>query len=207
MRITFFQESLDDSANERSRQVREYVKRMPESDLDAGEADQVCELIVAKFRFPEMPEFAAGPVERDEPVFTQGSNQVSMTVYFPYKGDPSLFRLYYGSRPLSPPPPSFEVGDGVLIKTYVLEKQRIEDLDHQVDAEIRTVEEYTKQLKYMIVLFNKSLLDKTREAIRARSHEVNQNKQAAAKVSQQSRLTVRKRQDGTEQVVVPVHAS
>ena len=64
-------------------------------------------------------------MERDEPVFTQGSNQVSMTVYFPYKGDPSLFRLYYGSRPLSPPPPSFEVGDGVLIKTYVLEKQRL----------------------------------------------------------------------------------
>jgi hypothetical protein len=105
MQITFFQESLEDSATDRSRQIGEYVKRMPENDLDVGDMNQICELIAAKFQFPEMPEFAAGQVERDEPVFAQGSDRVSVKVYFPYKGDLSLFRLYYDSTPLSPPPP------------------------------------------------------------------------------------------------------
>ena len=39
MQITFFQESLDDSATERSRRIREYVKRMPENDLDASDVE------------------------------------------------------------------------------------------------------------------------------------------------------------------------
>ena len=204
MLIIFFQESLHDSATERSRQICEYVKRMPENDLDAGDVDQISELIAAKFRFPEMPEFAAGQVERDEPVFTQGSDRVSVKVYFPYKGELSLFRLYFNSQPLSPPPPSFEVGDGVLIKTYVLEKQGIERLDRQVEAEIQIVEQYAIQVSHMIPRFNQMLLERAKEAVRARIDEVNQNKKAAAKVSQQSKLTVRRRQDGTEQVVVPV---
>ncbi len=204
MQITFFQDSLDDSATERSRQIRDYVKRMPETDLDVGDVNQICELIAAKFRFPEMPEFAVGQVERDEPVFTQGSDRVSVKVYFPYKGELSLFRLYYSSRPMSPPPPSFEVGNGVLTKTYVLEKQRIESLDRQVEAEIKTVEQYATQVSDMIPRFNQMLLERAKEAVRARIDEVDQNRQAAARVSQQSKLTVRKRQDGTEQVVVPV---
>ena len=151
-----------------------------------------------------MPEFAAGQVERDEPKFTQGSNRVSVTVYFPYKGELSLFRLYYGSQPLYPPPPSFEVGNGVLIKTYVLDKQQIENLDRQVEAEINTVKEYASQVSPMIPRFNQMLLERAKEAVRARIDELNQNRQAATRFSQQSKLSVRKRQDGTEQVVVPL---
>jgi hypothetical protein len=85
-----------------------------------------------------------------------------------------------------------------------LEKQRIESLDRQVEAEIKTVEQCAKQVSHMIPRFNQMLLERAKEAVHARIDEVNENKQAVAKVSQQSKLTVRKRQDGTEQVVVPV---
>jgi hypothetical protein len=200
----FVPTTLDSSATERTRQIREYVKKMPEGDLGAGDPDQISELVAAKFRFPEMPEFAPDQVERDDPVFTQGSDRVTIRVYFPYKGDLSLFRLYYSSRPMSPPPPSFEVGNGILTKTYTLEKQRIDDLDRQVENEINTVKQYASQVATMIPRFNQMLLERAKEEVQARLNEMSQNKQAAARVSQQSKLAVRKRQDGTDQVVVPV---
>src|SRR5216683_2848197 len=132
MQITFFQNSIDDDSNNRSEQIRRYVKGLPETDFDAANKQHICELIAAKFCFPEMPEFATGQIERDEPIFAQGSERASVNVYFPFKGDVSLFVLYHRSRPLSPPPPTFEIGDGVLIKTYVIQKRQLETIDQLV---------------------------------------------------------------------------
>ena len=125
MEITFFQMSLDEAARGRAECIRRYVKQLPETDFDAADAQQMCERIVAQFRFPDLPDFASGPIERDEPVFKQGSDRATVTVYFPYKGDESLFGLYHLSRPLSSPPPTFQIGEGVLVKSYTLEKRRL----------------------------------------------------------------------------------
>ncbi len=203
MQITFFQNSLDDESKSRSDQIRQYVKALPETDFDVADKEQMCELIAAKFRFPDLPGFATGEIERDEPVFRQGSRWVSITVYFPYTGDASLFQLYHGSRPLSPSPPSFEIGDGVLVKTYQIEKRRLETIVDLVEADKKMVEKYLRPVREIAPKYNKHLLAVAREAYEVRARELNENEQASAKLSQ-SKLTLRKRSDGTEKIIVPV---
>lgn len=203
MQITFFQDSLDDASKYRSDQIRQYVKALPETDFDVADKEQMCELIAAKFRFPDLPCFFTGQIERDEPVFTQGSDRVSITVYFPYTGDVSLFRLYHGSRPLRPPPPTLEIGEGVLVKTYQIEKRRLETIDGLVEADIKLVEKYLRPVREMAPKYNEHLLAIAREAYEVRARELNENEEASAKLSQ-SKLTVRKRSDGTEKILVPV---
>lgn len=203
MQITFFQNSLDDASKYRSDQIRQYVKALPETDFDVADKEQMCELIAAKFRFPDLPGFATGQTKRDEPVFKQGSACVSITVYFPYTGDVSLFQLYHRSRPVSPPPPTLEIGEGVLVKTYQIEKRRLETIDGLVEADIKLVEKYLRPVREMVPKYNEHLLAIAREAYEVRARELNENEQASAKLSQ-SKLILRKRSDGTEKILVPV---
>lgn len=203
MQITFFQDSIDDATTGCAERIREYVKRLPETDFEAADAQQMSEMIAARFRFPDMPEFATGPIERDDPVFTQGSERAAVTVYFPYKGDVSLFRLYHRSRPLSPAPPTFEVDRGMLIKKYVIDKRRLEQVDQLVEEDLKLVQQYSEPLRSAAPLFNEHLLRVAQEAVNNRVRELNENKQAVAKLSK-SKLVLRKRADGTESIIVPV---
>lgn len=203
MQITFFQNSLDDASKYRSDQIRQYVKALPETDFDVADKEQMCELIAAKFRFPDLPGFATGQTKRDEPVFKQGSDCVGITVYFSYTGDVSLFQLYHRSRPVSPPPPTLEIGEGVLVKTYQIEKRRLETIDGLVEADIKLVEKYLRPVREMVPKYNEHLLAIAREAYEVRARELNENEQASAKLSR-SKLILRKRSDGTEKILVPV---
>lgn len=200
--IAFFQTSLDEASAVRSERIRRYVRSLPDADFDPANKEQLCALIAAQFRFPDMPEFAAGEIERGDAVFKQGSNSASITVYFPYAGEVSMFALHAGSYPL--PVPSFELGEGVLIKTYQLEKRRLEAIDSLVDAEIQRVQQYLQPVRQRVPKYNEQLLAVAREAYDIRANELNENKQAVAKLSG-SRLVLRRRSDGAEGVIVPVH--
>jgi hypothetical protein len=194
---------MHDAFQYRADQIRKYVKKLPDTDFDVGERAQMCELISAEFRFRDMPEFASGPIERDEPVFTQGSERVSVKTYIPYKGDVSMFRLYHTTRPGVPPPPTYEIEDGLLSRKHVLDKRHLDTLDRDVEEEIQMVQKYLKPVREMIPRFNESLRGVAEEAFNHRAHEVSQNKQAMEKLAQ-SKMPLRKRSDGAEKIIVPV---
>jgi hypothetical protein len=203
MQTIFFQTSLDDASKYREDQIRRHVKALPETDFEAGERSQICELIAAKYQFPEMPEFASGQIEYDPPAFTQGSDRVSITVYFPCKGDLSLFQLYHRSRPGYPPPPAFEIVDGMPRKTFVLDKRHVDTIEREVASVVGIVKEHSSMVRDMLPRFNEHLSAVAREAFNHRVHEIDANKQTAAKLSQ-SKMVIRRRNDGAETIIVPV---
>jgi hypothetical protein len=203
MHVAFFQKSMHEASEDRSRQIRDYVKRLPVTDFDTGDKDQMCQLIAAKFQFPEMPQFATGQVERDEPVFREGDDRVSIKVYFPFTGELSMFQLYHQSRPMIPPPPEFDLEHDMLVKNYTLSKQELATIDQKVNADVKHVEQFAKPVREMIPKFNEHLLAVAKEAFNNRASELNQNKQAAATLSQ-SKMTIRKRAGDPEKTIVPV---
>jgi hypothetical protein len=201
MQITFFCESLHDLYRERCKQVVEYVKRLPESHFDQIDRSQFSELTVAKYALPDMPAFATGDIQRDEPVFIQGSDVVRTTVYFPHQGDPSHFRYYDRSHPR--PSLVLEHKDGMFLKTYSLGKRELQRLDDLVDQDVKLVQQYVRQTQDMVPRFNTSMLQVAAEAFDHRVHEINENRGASATIAK-SKFTVRKRDDGAEKVIVPV---
>lgn len=201
MQITFFCESLDDSYRERCKQLTEFVKTLPESHFDGIDRTQFSELTVAKYRLSDMPAFATGDIQRDEPIFTQGSDIVRTTVYFPYQGNPMGFRYYHRSRPL--PSPELECKDGMFLKTYSLGKRELQRLDELVDRDVKLVQQYVQHAQEMVPRFNNSMIEVAAVAFGQRLHEINENRKAISAISR-SRFTVRKREDGMEKVIVPI---
>lgn len=201
--ITFFQVSMDDASKRRAEHIRNYIRDLPDADFDEADREQMCELIASQFRFPDIPEFAKGQIERDKPTFTQGSAQVSVTVYFPYKGDVSLFELFHRTKPALPPAPRFGIGEGVLIKTYQIDREHLQQIDDRVEKDIELVEKFLNPVREAAPLFNRHLSDVTRNAFDARVHELKQNREALDTLSQ-SRMVLRKRSDEGENVIVPL---
>lgn len=201
MTTVFFCDSLEDLYREKCEQLQEYVKRLPEAHFDGIDRAQFSELAVAKFRLPDMPAFATGVIQRDDPVFTQGSDLVRTAVYFPYQGEPSDFRYYHRSHPL--PCPSFERRDRMFLKTYSLPKRELHRLDELVEQDVKLVQQYARQTQDMVPRFNKTMLQIAAEAYDHRVYEINENRKASATIAK-SKFTVRKREDGMEKVIVPV---
>ncbi len=150
------QQSLHDAWQALERQLREHVKGLPEAEFEVGQRERAYQAVTASYRFPELPEFA-GQAEHDAPAFRQGSDQATVTVYIPCKGDPTLFRFYHGSRPYSPPPPAFDVENGFLVKSYVVEKRRLETIDQLVEQDIKTLESFFAEVRRVVPLFNEQL--------------------------------------------------
>jgi len=204
MQIGFFQLSMHDVCQEKERQIRAYVKQLPEGDFESADRESLAELVAAKFQFPDIPEFGTEAPECDEPSFTQGSNKASVAVYIPFKGDASLFGLYNSTRPRSPPPPTYLLEGSMLKRIYTIEKSRIDTLAKEVEEEIKWVQQYIVPVRNGQPLFNTQLREVAKEAVQHRISEIGENKLAASRLSQ-SKLQLRKRQDGAEKVIVPVH--
>jgi len=201
MQITFFSDSLDDLFDEKRRQLIDYVARLPESHFEHIDQEQFSNLTVAKFALPEMPAFATGEIQRDEPRFRQGTDAVVMTVYIPFQGESSHFRYYHHSRPV--PCPVFECKDGMLLKSYTLGKHELHLLDERVQQDVERIQQFVQLAREMVPRFNTMLHGLAGERFKHRVYEIGENRKALATIAK-SRFTVRKRNDGAEQVLVPV---
>jgi hypothetical protein len=89
-------------------------------------------------------------------------------------------------------------------KTYSLGKRELHRLDDLVDQDVKLVRQYIQQTQDMVPRFNESMLDVARKAYDRRVDEINENRKASATIAK-SKFTVRKRDDGSENVIVPVH--
>ena len=201
MSITFFSSSMHEEYQARVLQLKQHVKQLPPTDIDGADRSLVCEMIAAKFAFPEYPKFNTGPIERDEEELSEGNPWAYINVYFQYVGDPQLFRLYQSSSPM--PPPQFDVVDGRLKKRYKVEKRRIESIEEEVQRDIDTINRYMPEVQKVLPNCNRQLREHAEAEFDRRMREINENKHASAKLVQ-SKLTLRKRDVAVQQLIVPL---
>jgi len=203
MNITFFQYSIHDAVKARASDIYRHINELSDEEVASSDADLICAQVVADHGLPEMAEFAAGEVERDEPEFERNQRHCTVKVYVPYKGEVSTFSLYDRSRPVSPPPPSFEVDGDFLVRTYCLDIERPAEIDKLIDEDHALINEYLRPIGDAITRCIKSLLNVAKDALLKRTNELKQKNTAAAKIAE-SKVRVRRRNDGIEKVILPV---
>lgn len=197
----FFRESLHDAQKEAMAALRDEIKRLPVSQITEFERDGICELLCEKYRFRDYPEFAAGDIQRDEAEIPEGSDYAFVNIYIPYKGDPRDFRYYHNSRPMEDF--TFDCGDGFCKKRYQVDKRHLDRIDKLVEDDVKRLQSFVPAIRDMIPKFNTSMSEQTKEAFNNRLAEIRRNQEAAGTLSK-SKFSVRKRNDGTEKVIVPV---
>jgi len=203
MSIAFFQVSLDDEYRARSREMAGHISSLPDAAFSHSDRDQKCKAIADKFSFTDLPEIVVEQIERDEAQFVQGRDDMYVRVLFPCTGNAGLFKLYQRSRPGYPPPPQMDFANGILSKTYQLERQNADRLDELVQADLAMINQYFGIVRQSVPAFNEQMLADAKHHFDRRLHDVSQKNTAAAKLSQ-SKLTLRKRDDAPSKIIVPV---
>lgn len=200
----FFSDSLDDVYKAKRKKVEQYIKEMPASEIDPVRKEDICKAIAHQFGTPELPQFnAGGVIERDAEELKEDDPYAYVNYYFPYTGNASLFRLYANTRPMIPPPPTFEVVDGKLRRRYRIEKQRLDKVDEKVQEDIDTINKYIPEIHRLVPIYDQQLREHVDFVFAQRLKQINENKEASAKASQ-SKFALRKRTTEDTKLIVPL---
>jgi hypothetical protein len=201
MQIVCFSVRLEEVFNQKRRAMEKHVSELP--DAHFGETDRLTfsESVAAMFRLDDIPRIVEENIERDEPSFTRGRETVSVEVYFPVSGDPFNFRWYCHSYPV--PQPQFDASGTTLSKTYTFRKTDLNKLDKEIESDLRLVRQYSTNCASMIPRYNESLIEAAGHLFDVRMRELQENNEALKKVAG-SRFGIRRRNDPTSEVIVPV---
>ena len=201
MPLICFSERLSDVFSAKRRDLERHVRQLPDSRFEETDRETFSESVAELFRLGDMPRIVHENIQRDEPVFVLGQETVTVTVYFPVAGDPYNFRLYCHSHPL--PQPSFDVSGNTLSKTYTFYKREVKNLEREVEDDLRILKQYSDQVVPMISPHNKSLVEDAARLFDIRKLEIQENNDTLKAVAG-SRFAIRRRNDATTEVIIPV---
>ncbi len=180
MDMTFFSVSMNDLSDQRTREIIQEVRKLPDSEVDGADPELICRAIVAKHVFGEPPRVLSD-FEIDQPQFPRDSRDAIIDAYISYQGDASMFRLYHSHRPV--PCPVYNVEKGVLKKQYRLPKEQINRIGEDVARDVKLANEYLDLVRTMVPRFNEHFLTVAKEQFGHRVYEFKANQAAAAKLA------------------------
>jgi hypothetical protein len=192
--------SVDDFfVNLRNNMVRE-IDHIPPDDIVRADTEQLATQFMEKYEVdcPVLSE----DISYDEPAFSPGSDHVAVPVYVPFTGEPQLFRCSCRSSPIITQ--EIQVQPNQLVIPMRVERHRIGELPQTIAALLKRIRDeglapIAHQLKYL----NPDLKHRALQRIRERQADIASHARTLGEL-QKSGFAVRRRNDGTEKVVVPV---
>jgi hypothetical protein len=196
----FQQSSVDDFvANLRKKMVGE-IDRIPPNDILKADAEQLSTQLMDKYAVacPVLSE----DISYDEPVFSPGSEHVTVPVYVPFTGEPQLFQCSGRSSPIITQ--DVQVQPTQLVIPTRVERYRIGELPQMIAALLKRIrDEGLAPIAHHLKYSNPDLKRLAMQRIQERRADLASHARTLAEL-EKSGFAVRRRNDGTEKVVVPV---
>lgn len=199
--MELFQTSMQNEFDSRRKVMATEIVQLPDDVIETGTDDTLCERIASRYDFADVPTINADRIERDEAEFTQGSQRLTIKVYFPYSGDASGLFLYYTHSPMDSG--SFDVQRADLARTYRLEQREVTLLQSKIDADVEFLNQHLANVQNMVPRFSAAFRRFAKEALGHRRHEFGQKRKTVASIDNLG-IRIRKRDDGMEKIIVPV---
>ncbi len=197
--MAFFGTWMSDEHKSRTDRLERDIAGLSEDELRA-DLDELVERVASVYEYPDVPELLSEEWAAEEPGFEEGMDQCSVRVFIPFKGHPFMFRISDRSRPMAMR--DFQVSDHDVVATYTVYRRETQGLKREVEADIALLSEHLNGLRDTVTRHNTSLRPWAKTTIENRRRAIG----ARDKATQQMRegLRIRKRNDGTERIVMPV---
>ena len=185
------------------RQLHERLYRViddiPADELEHADGEKLAEEVARPF-YVECPVLEKD-IQYDQPPFNPGSSRVTVPLYVPFAGNPDMFRCHGRSHPVMTT--QFEVKDQQLVIHLQLETSEVSRLAEKVESILGRVASGLESIQAMLRYLNPQLSKIALDRIRKRQSDIAGHKQLLGDIAKTG-FSLRRRDDGTDRVIVPV---
>ena len=199
-RSSLFQRGMVDDYFEalRKKMVSE-IDGIPVAQIVQADAEQLADQFMGKY-WAECPALGED-ISYDEPPFSPGNDRLTVRVYVPISGDHELFHFTGGSAPVITQ--EVQVQPNHLVIPMAAERGRIAELPREVHALLGRIRDGLGPIQQKLQYFNPDLRRWAVRRIRERQHEHASHTRVLGEL-RQAGFTLRRRDDGSDRVIVPV---
>lgn len=197
--MAFFQTWMRDEHKSQTDRLERDIAALSEDELRA-DLDELVERVASVYDYPDVPELLSEEWGAEEPGFKEGVDHCSVRVFIPFKGDPYMFRISGHSMPMAIR--DFQVSEHDVAATYTVYRRDTEGLKREVEADIALINKHLDGLRDTVTRYNTSLRPWAKTTIENRRHAIGVRDEATQQL--RKGLRIRKRNDGTERIVMPV---
>jgi hypothetical protein len=196
----FQQSSVSDFFRDVRKKMIKEIDQVPAEDIVAADVEKLSAQFLEKYQ-ATCP-VLSDDISYDEPEFSQGSDRIIVAVYVPFVGDHRLFHCTGGSSPVIKE--QIQVQPTQLIIPMQVERGRVGELQQKVSAILKRIrDEGLGPVRYQVEHSNPELKRWALERIQQRQADLADHARALEEL-RRSGFAVRRRNDGTEKVIVPV---
>lgn len=197
--MSFFQKSMHDEHKQRTSDMVGAIGELSEAEL-GRDLDESADHIISRYEYPNVPTIVGDRWEMEDGEYTEGSDCCVVRVFIPFEGDPMMFDMYDSSRPVGGK--QFQILNQDVIGRYMVHRERTDRLEGEVRSDIEFLEQWLKTVASAIPRFNESLREYATNEIQKRRLAIAVRNKATEELK--SRVRIRRRNDGTEKVIIPV---
>jgi hypothetical protein len=195
-----FSRSLDEFFINLRKKMIEEIDAIPPEEIVGADGDNLAMQFMEKFQVacPVLSD----DIGYDEPPFSPRAEQITVKVYVPFTGEAQLFQYSGRSAPVIELP--IQVDANQLVIPMRVECHRIGDLPQRMGALLKRIREaglapITEQLKF----FNPDLKVRALQRIKERQTDLAGHEHRLGEL-RKTGFAVRRRNDGTERLIIPV---
>jgi len=198
-RSSLFQHSLHDFFNSLRKKMYDEIDRIPQDDVLRADPDKLS--VEFMDRYDVACPVLGEDISYDEPAFSPGSDHVAVTVYVPFAGEHQLLQCSGGSAPVITE--HITVQPNQLVIPMHLERRRTGELPQIVGALLKRVRDGLAGIAHALTAYKLDLKQAAIQRVRERQAELADHAHTLSEL-RRSGFSVRRRNDGTEKVIVPV---
>lgn len=197
--MQLFQRFMHDEDQARATLLIRAIAALPEGEL-GEELDELLERMASQFDYPNAPTVLGDEWAMEDVEFAEGNHTCFVRVFIPFKGDPMMFKMCEHSSPLGGK--QFDIVGQELVGKYEVHRTQIDQLDGKVEKDIEFLNKWLAAVSPAIPRYNQSLREYAKNEIEKRRKQLKVRDEATEKLKASGRI--RKRNDGTEKVILPV---
>lgn len=198
-RTIFNPYSIDDYFIDLRKKMCGEIDKVSSEDIMRADVDHLASEVAQKFQV--MCPMLGSDIDYDPPPSSSGNDSVMVTLYVPFTGEKEMFQCHGRSHPVMTQ--NFQIQDNQLVIQLRVEKRNISELANHVQAILKRVQEGLQSIQDSLKFLNPDLKDRAAARIRERQNDIDSHKRMLGDL-EKSGFTLRRRQDGTNRLIVPV---
>lgn len=175
------------------------IDKVPSEDIIRADVDYLASEFAQKFQV--MCPTIGSDIDYDPPPFSPGNDSVIVTLYVPFTGEKDLFQCHGRNYPVMDE--NFQIQENQLVIQMGVKKRNIGDLANYVHAILEQIKSGLQSIEDSLKFLNPALEDRAAARIRERQNDIDSHKCMLGDL-EKSGFTLRRRQDGTDRLIVPV---
>jgi hypothetical protein len=172
---------------------------VPSEDIMQADVDDLALEFAKKFQV--MCPMLGNDISYDQPPFSPGRESEMVTLYVPFTGDEQMFQCHGRTHPVMTE--NFHIRDNQLVIQLCIEKRNISKLPDHVQAILKRVQDGLQSIQDSLKFLNPHLKESAAAHIRKRQNDIESHKRMLGDL-EKSGFTLRRREDGTDKIIVPV---